>query len=100
MPELPTPLFLQAIEALIRADRDWVPTREDGSLYLRPFMFAAEAFLGVRPASEYIFCVIACPVGAYSRAAPFDVGRCCDHRLQETAPARHCGQRGRSPRRP
>jgi branched-chain amino acid aminotransferase len=65
MPELPTPLFLQAIEALIRADREWVPTREDGSLYLRPFMFAAEAFLGVRPASEYIFCVIACPVGAY-----------------------------------
>ncbi|MGA1676512.1 MAG: branched-chain amino acid aminotransferase [Pseudomonadales bacterium] len=65
MPELPTSLFLESIAALIRADRDWVPTREDGSLYLRPFMFAAEAFLGVRPASDYIFCVIACPVGAY-----------------------------------
>jgi len=58
-------LFLQAIEELLRVDRDWVPTRADGSLYLRPFMFASEAFLGVRPATEYVFCVIACPVGAY-----------------------------------
>ena len=65
MPTLPEDLFLQAIEALIRVDQDWVPVREDGSLYLRPFMFASEAFLGVRPALEYIFCVIACPVGAY-----------------------------------
>jgi branched-chain amino acid aminotransferase len=65
MPILPEALFLRAIEELIRLDRDWVPTREDGSLYLRPFMFAAEAFLGVRPALEYTFCVIACPVGAY-----------------------------------
>ncbi|MBX3706101.1 MAG: branched-chain amino acid aminotransferase [Pseudomonadales bacterium] len=65
MPVLPDELFLQAIEELIRVDRDWVPTRADGSLYLRPFMFATEAFLGVRPAAEYLFCVIACPVGAY-----------------------------------
>jgi len=65
MPILPEAAFLQAIEQLIQVDNAWVPTREDGSLYLRPFMFAAEAFLGVRPATEYIFCVIACPVGAY-----------------------------------
>lgn len=38
-------------------------------------------------------CLDACPVGAYSRRAPFEVGRCCDHRLQETAPARHCAER-------
>ena len=64
MPEVPEALFLQAVEALARTDADWIPGGE-GSLYLRPFMFASEAFLGVRPASEYVFCVIACPVGAY-----------------------------------
>jgi branched-chain amino acid aminotransferase len=64
MPEVPEELFLGAVEALIRVDADWIPSGE-GSLYLRPFMFASEAFLGVRPAAEYIFCVIACPVGAY-----------------------------------
>ncbi|MGP2493557.1 branched-chain amino acid aminotransferase [Mesorhizobium sp. PUT5] len=64
MPPVPEDLFLEAVEALVRVDADWVPDGE-GSLYLRPFMFASEAFLGVRPATEYIFCVIASPVGAY-----------------------------------
>lgn len=64
MPVLPESLFIQAIEALVKIDKDWVPSGA-GSLYLRPFMFASEAFLGVRPAQEYIFCVIACPVGPY-----------------------------------
>ncbi|MFM7119198.1 MAG: branched chain amino acid aminotransferase, partial [Gammaproteobacteria bacterium] len=50
MPVVPTDLFLATIEALIDVDQAWVPTKADGSLYLRPFMFAAEAFLGVRPA--------------------------------------------------
>ena len=65
MPELPEELFVQACEEIIRVDRNWVPTSEGGSLYLRPFMFANETFLGVKPASDFIFCVIACPVGAY-----------------------------------
>ena len=65
MPELPEELFVQACEEIIRIDRNWVPTSEGGSLYLRPFMFANETFLGVKPASDFIFCVIACPVGAY-----------------------------------
>lgn len=64
MPLLPDELFLRSLEELIRIDEAWVPNGE-GSLYLRPFMFASETFLGVRPAAEYIFCVIACPVGAY-----------------------------------
>ncbi|AGH51162.1 MULTISPECIES: branched-chain amino acid aminotransferase [Sphingomonadales] len=64
MPDVPEELFLAAIESLVEIDRGWIPGGE-GSLYLRPFMFASEPFLGVRPASEYIFCVIACPVGAY-----------------------------------
>jgi len=64
MPVVPEDIFLGALEALIKVDSEWIVGGE-GSLYLRPFMFASEAFLGVRPASEYIFCVIASPVGAY-----------------------------------
>ena len=64
MPPVPEALFLEAVEALVKIDKDWVPSGA-GSLYLRPFMFASESFLGVRPALEYIFCVIACPVGPY-----------------------------------
>lgn len=64
MPEIPEATFLEAIERLVVQDAKWVPDGE-GSLYLRPFMFASEAFLGVRPAREYIFCVIASPVGPY-----------------------------------
>lgn len=64
MPELPESLFIEAVEALVHTDEDWVP-EGDGSFYLRPFMFASEAFLGVRPANEYVFCVIGSTVGAY-----------------------------------
>ena len=65
MPVLPDDLFIAAIEALVRADVDWIPEQEGASLYLRPFMFSNEAFLGVRAAQEYMFCVIASPAGAY-----------------------------------
>jgi len=65
MPSLPEEDFIAAIEGLLRLDKDWIPTSEGGSLYLRPFMFASESFLGVRPAHNYIFCVIASPVESY-----------------------------------
>ncbi|MEP2101203.1 MAG: branched-chain amino acid aminotransferase [Parasphingorhabdus sp.] len=68
MPELPEELFLKSVEALVDIDRDWFPSAEGGSLYLRPFMFASEVFLGVRPAKEYLYMVIASPVGAYFKA--------------------------------
>ncbi len=64
MPELPESLFIEAIDRLVDIDRAWIPDGE-GSLYLRPFMFANETFLGVRPAHEYLFMVIASSVGAY-----------------------------------
>ena len=62
MPELPTELFLEAVDALVEADRAWVPTAEGQSLYLRPFMIATEAQVGMRPAHEYLFLLIAFPV--------------------------------------
>jgi branched-chain amino acid aminotransferase len=68
MPEMPEELFIEAVRQLVAADSDWFPTVEGGSLYLRPFMFATEAFLGVRPAKEYKFVVIASPAGNYFKS--------------------------------
>jgi len=68
MPDLPPELFVAAIRELVFADRDWFPSVEGGSLYLRPFMFASEAFLGVRPAKEYKILVIASPAGNYFKS--------------------------------
>lgn len=65
MPELPVGVFMESIEKLVDIDRDWIPSIDGGSLYLRPFMFASEVFLGVRPAKEYLYLVIASPAGAY-----------------------------------
>src|SRR5690606_21040409 len=68
MPQLPEETFIGAIRELVTADADWFPSVEGGSLYLRPFMFASEPFLGVRPAKEYKFLVIASPVGNYFKS--------------------------------
>ncbi|WP_233809070.1 branched-chain amino acid aminotransferase [Paraburkholderia sp. HP33-1] len=65
MPTIPEAVFVEAIERLLRVDSAWVPKGEGTSLYLRPFMFATELFLGVRPANRFTFCVIASPAGAY-----------------------------------
>ncbi len=65
MPELPAETFVKAVELLVQADQAWVPNQAEQSLYLRPFMFATEVGLGVRPANEYLFMVIASPAGAY-----------------------------------
>lgn len=65
MPELPVDLFMESITRLVGVDREWFPSIAGGSLYLRPFMFASEVFLGVRPAKEYLYLVIASPAGAY-----------------------------------
>jgi branched-chain amino acid aminotransferase len=65
MAELPDDLFIESVKALVRADVDWFPPVEGGSLYLRPFMIASEAFLGVRPSAEYLYLVIASPAGNY-----------------------------------
>lgn len=65
LPELPVDDFVRSIEALVDVDQSWVPAGGEASLYLRPFMFASEAFLGVRAAAEVTYCVIASPAGAY-----------------------------------
>lgn len=65
LPELPSEYFLDALKQLIAVDGDWVPSAPETSLYLRPYMFAKEAFLGVRPAHKVAFYVIGSPAGAY-----------------------------------
>ena len=65
LPELPTEYFVESLRQLIAVDGDWVPSAPETSLYLRPFMFAKEAFLGVRPAAKVNYYVIASPAGAY-----------------------------------
>jgi len=68
MPDLPEELFLESVRQLVLKDRDWYPEIDGGALYLRPFMFASEAFLGVRPARQYKYMVIASPVGGYFKS--------------------------------
>lgn len=65
LPQLPEEIFLESLRQLVAADKEWVPTRDGESLYLRPFMIATEAFLGVRPAREVSYRVIASPAANY-----------------------------------
>ncbi|GEL95987.1 branched-chain amino acid aminotransferase [Cellulomonas composti] len=68
LPEVPEGLFHAAVDALVAADHAWVPSGPGDSLYLRPFVVASEAFLGVRAADAALFGVIASPAGAYFHA--------------------------------
>lgn len=65
MPTLPVDVFVEASDVLIRQEKDWVPSSDGESLYLRPLLIATEAALGVRPAREYRFILFGSPSGAY-----------------------------------
>ncbi|MEV8513052.1 branched-chain amino acid aminotransferase [Dactylosporangium sp. NPDC051484] len=95
MAQVPERLFLDALEALIRVDRDWVPDDPEGSLYLRPFEYASEAFLGVKPSSEYLFLIIASPVSSYFRGGVRPVSVWVSREYSRAAPggtgAAKCG---------
>ena len=85
MPELPDALFLGSIEALVAADRDWIPRIDGGSLYLRPFLIASEAFLGVKPAAEYIYMVLASSAGSYWKGGARPVSLWVSHEYSRAA---------------
>lgn len=65
MPELPEEVFMEGLKELISLDRDWIPEGEGTSLYIRPFMFATDEFIGVRPAEKFTFMIITSPAGPY-----------------------------------
>jgi len=65
MPRLPVDKVIKSLKALLYLERDWIPTLEGATLYIRPTMIGVEPFLGVRPSAEYYFYIILSPVGAY-----------------------------------
>lgn len=65
IPQIDEELYVQAIKAIVKVDKDWIPEKEGTSLYVRPFIIGNSPMLGVKAASHYIFCIIMCPVGPY-----------------------------------
>jgi branched-chain amino acid aminotransferase len=65
MPAIPEEIFLAGLEQLLKLDAAWVPNLPDTSLYIRPFVFATDDFLGVRPSQTYRFMIITCPASKY-----------------------------------
>lgn len=65
MPEVPEEIFLGGLKKLLEIDQTWVPDKEGCSLYIRPFMFATDEYVGVSPSTTYKFIIFNCPVGSY-----------------------------------
>jgi len=87
MPRIPEEIFIEGMRQLINLDKNWIPAREDYSLYIRPLMFASDCVIGVRPSENYKFLILLSPTGPYysapmkiyveekyTRAAPGGVG--------------------------
>lgn len=68
MPALPQDLFMQALDTLVLLDQDWVPTSAGSSLYIRPFMFATDEYVGIKASDNYRFIIFTCPVQSYYSA--------------------------------
>ena len=81
MPQIDLDDFVGSLVQLVRQDKRWVPATEDSSLYLRPFMFADEPFVGIRPAQHFKYLVIGSPVGPYFKGglSPVSIWVSTDH---------------------
>jgi branched-chain amino acid aminotransferase len=65
MPEVPRELYMDAVEKLVDLDRDWIPQEEGSSLYIRPYMFATDEYVGIKASEHYKFVIFTCPVKSY-----------------------------------
>ena len=65
MPEIPEEIFVEGMRELVNLDRNWIPAKEDHSLYIRPFMFSTDEVIGVKPSERYKFMIILSPTGPY-----------------------------------
>ncbi|WP_304517687.1 branched-chain amino acid aminotransferase [Cecembia rubra] len=65
IPELPEEIFMEGLMTLLDLDREWIPNKPGYSLYIRPFIFATDDYLGVKPSETYKFMIFTCPVGHY-----------------------------------
>ncbi|MDB5190788.1 MAG: branched-chain amino acid aminotransferase [Segetibacter sp.] len=87
MPEVPEDVFIEGLRLLVELDKDWIPNKEDHSLYIRPFMFSNDPIIGVKPSEKYKFMILLSPTGPYynkpmriyveekyTRAAPGGIG--------------------------
>ena len=87
IPQLPEEVFMNGLSELLKLDKAWVPGNPNTSLYIRPFIFGADDYIGIRPSDTYKFMIFTCPVGSYysapvkvkieteySRAAPGGTG--------------------------
>jgi branched-chain amino acid aminotransferase len=69
MPEVNTELFVEAIHELVKLDRNWISDAPGSSLYIRPYMFATDEYIGVKPSETYRMMIFTCPVNAYYTGA-------------------------------
>lgn len=65
MPVIPEDVFVELVRKLVEVEKAWIPSKEGYSLYIRPFMFATDEFIGIKPSETYKFMIFTCPVGAY-----------------------------------
>lgn len=65
MPELPEEIFLDCVKRIVDVDKEWIPKKANYSLYIRPFLFATDDYIGIKPSDNYKFMIFTCPVGAY-----------------------------------
>src|SRR5690606_19233027 len=65
IPEVPEEIFMEGLRKLLELDRDWIPDLPGCSLYIRPFIFATDDYLGIKPSMKYRFMIFTCPVGYY-----------------------------------
>jgi branched-chain amino acid aminotransferase len=72
MPTIPEEVFIEGMRRLIEIDKNWIPAKRDYSLYIRPFMFATDNMIGVRPSETYKFMILLSPTGPYY-AAPMKI---------------------------
>jgi len=68
MANVPEELFMEGLSTLMDLDREWIPKTAGGSLYIRPFLFSADEYVGIKPSDSFTFMIILCPVGAYYSA--------------------------------
>jgi len=68
MPTVPEEIFIEGMRRLIELDKDWIPMKEDYSLYIRPFMFSTDEVIGVKPSDTYKFMILLSPTGPYYSA--------------------------------
>lgn len=65
MPVLSEEVFIELVRKVVEVDKDWIPSKDGYSLYIRPFMFATDDFIGIKPSDTYKFIIFTCPVGVY-----------------------------------